>query len=97
VDALWDLLAELTGRAAPRARAPVALMYAAAWLDEARCRMSGATPFVPLEAVRMSRRQMFVDPADSKKAEHALGVGVRPVIDALVNAIVWYRDHGYAA
>ena len=30
-DALWDLLAELTGRAAPRMRAPVPLMYAAAW------------------------------------------------------------------
>jgi hypothetical protein len=72
-------------------------MYAAAWLDEVRCRVSGATPFVPLEGVRMSRRQMFADSVDSMKAEHALGVGVRPVIDALVNAIVWYRDHGYAA
>ena len=39
-DALWDLLAELTGRAAPRMRAPVPLMYAAAWFDEARCRVS---------------------------------------------------------
>ena len=96
-DALWDLLAELTGRPAPRARAPVALMYAAAWLDEARCRVSGAAPFVPLEGVQMSQRQMFVDSVDSIKAEHALGASVRPVIDALVNAIVWYRDHGYAA
>jgi len=96
-DALWDLLAELTGRPVPRVRAPVALMYTAAWLDEVRCRVSGATPFVPLEGVRMSRRQMFADSVDSMKAEHALGVGVRPVIDALVNAIVWYRDHGYAA
>lgn len=96
-DALWDLLAELTGRAAPRARAPLALMYAAAWFDEARCRVSGATPFVPLEGVRMSQRQMFVDSVDSMRAEHVLGVRVRPVIDALVNAIVWYRDHGYAA
>lgn len=93
-DALWDLLAELTGRAAPRVRAPIALMHAAAWLDEARCRLSGATPFVPLEGVRMSQRQMFVD---STPAADALGVGVRPVIDALVRSIVWYRDHGYAA
>ncbi|HTV91603.1 MAG TPA: NAD-dependent epimerase/dehydratase family protein [Verrucomicrobiae bacterium] len=93
-DALWDLLAELTGRAAPRVRAPVALMYAAAWVDEARCRMTGATPFVPLEGVRMSQRRMFVD---SAAAADALGVAVRPVFDALVRAIVWYRDHGYAA
>jgi len=93
-DALWDLLAELTGRAAPRARAPIALMYAAAWVDEARCRLTGATPFVPLEGVRMSQRRMFVDAAE---AEPSLGVEARPVFDALVRAIVWYRDHRYAA
>ena len=93
-DALWDLLAELAGRPAPRVRAPLALMYAAAWLDEARCRVSGATPFVPLEGVRMSTRQMFVD---SSAAERTLGVAQRPVLDALVRAVVWYRDHGYAA
>jgi dihydroflavonol-4-reductase len=93
-DALWDLLAELTGRAAPRARAPIALMYAAAYVDDARCRLTGATPFVPLEGVRMSQRQMFVD---STAAEQALGVPIRSVFDALVSAIVWYRDHGYAA
>jgi dihydroflavonol-4-reductase len=96
-DALWDLLAEFTGRVAPRVRAPIALMYAAAWFDEARCRATGATPFVPLEGVRMSQRAMFVDAIDSMQAEHTLGVRVRPVLDALVNAIVWYRDHGYAA
>ena len=45
----------------------------------------------------MSQKQMFVDSADSVKTEEALGVRMRPVIDALVNAIVWYRDHGYAA
>lgn len=93
-DALWDLLAELTGRGAPRMRAPIALMYAAAWLDDVRCRLGGTTPFIPLEGVRMSQRRMFVDPIP---AADALGVGVRPVIEALVRAIVWYRDHGYAA
>jgi dihydroflavonol-4-reductase len=93
-DALWDLLAGLTGRTAPRARAPIALMCAAAYVDELRCRMTGAVPFVPLEGVRMSQRRMFVD---STVAEQALGVPLRSVLDALVSAIVWYRDHGYAA
>jgi dihydroflavonol-4-reductase len=71
--------------------------FDALWFDEARCRATGATPFVPLEGVRMSQRAMFVDAIDSMQAEHTLGVRVRPVLDALVNAIVWYRDHGYAA
>ena len=83
-DALWDLLAQLTGRPAPRLRAPIPLMYAAAYVDELRCRLTGATPFVPLEGVRMSQRRMFVDGT------------VRSVGEALVEAIVWYRDHGYA-
>lgn len=93
-DALWDLLAVLTGRPAPRMRAPVPLMYAAAWIDELRCRLTGATPFVPLEGVRMSQRRMFVDP---EPAAQALGVAVRPVHDALMQAVIWYRDRGYAA
>ncbi|HEX8806512.1 MAG TPA: NAD-dependent epimerase/dehydratase family protein [Candidatus Aquilonibacter sp.] len=93
-DALWELLAVLTGRSAPRMRAPIPLMYAAAWVDELRCRTTGMKPFVPLEGVRMSQRRMFVDP---EPAARALGVPVRPVHDALVQAVTWYRDRGYAA
>ena len=93
-DALWELLAVLTGRAAPRIRAPIPLMYAAAWIDELRCRATGAIPAVPLEGVRMSQRRMFVDAAP---AAAALGVEVRPVHDALMRAVIWFRDRGYAA
>jgi dihydroflavonol-4-reductase len=93
-DALWDSLATLTGRPAPRARAPIPLMYAAAWIDELRCRVTGAIPFVPMEGVRMSQRRMFVD---ASEAAGALGVAVRPVHEALMRAVIWYRDRGYAA
>jgi dihydroflavonol-4-reductase len=93
-DALWELLATLTGRPAPRLRAPIPLMYVAAWVDELRCRVTGAVPFVPMEGVRMSQRRMFVDPSD---AARALGVAVRPVHDALMREVIWYRDRGYAA
>lgn len=93
-DELWDALARICGRAAPRMRAPVPLMFAAAYLDEARCRLTGATPFVPLEGVRMSRERMVVD---ASKAVHELGVPVLPVEAALERAVQWYREHGYAA
>ena len=93
-DALWELLAALSGRPAPRLRAPIPLMYAAAWVDELRCRITGATPFVPMEGVRMSQRRMFID---ASEAARALGVAVRPVHDALMRAVIWYRDRGYAA
>ena len=93
-DAIWDLLASLTGRKAPSARAPVPLMFAAAWLDDARCRLTGATPFVPLEGVKMSRERMYVDAA---KSQHELGVAPRDVRDALARSVAWYRERGYAA
>jgi dihydroflavonol-4-reductase len=90
-DAIWDLLAKETGRQAPRMRAPVPLMYAAGWIDELRCRATGATPFVPLEGVRMSREQMYVD---ASKAARELGVVAHPVRAAVARAIVWYRERG---
>jgi dihydroflavonol-4-reductase len=91
-DALWDLFGEVTGVAAPRARAPVPLMYAAAFVEEARARITGGAPFVPMEGVRMSQERMFVD-ASATNAE--LGVTPRPVRDALARAVAWYRENGY--
>jgi len=93
-DAIWDALADLTGRKAPSARAPVSLMFAAAWLDDARCRLTGATPLVPLEGVRMARERMYVDASASARD---LGVASRDVRDALARAVAWYRERGYAA
>jgi dihydroflavonol-4-reductase len=93
-DAVWDLLARITGRTAPRLRAPVPAMFAAAWVEEARCRLTGGTPFVPLEGVRMSRERMFVD---ASKAQRELCVTPRPVEAALARAVAWYREHGYVS
>ena len=92
-DALWELLGELTGRPAPRTRAPVPLMYAAAYVEETRARITGGTPFVPLEGVRMARERMWIDASGTQEE---LGVAARPVRDALARAIAWYRQRGYA-
>ena len=93
-DSIWDMLANFTGRKAPRARAPIPLMFAAAWIDEARCRLTGATPFVPLEGVRMASERMYVD---ATKSALELGVPSRDVPEAIARAVAWYRERGYAA
>jgi dihydroflavonol-4-reductase len=93
-DRLWEMLARVTGRRAPRMRAPVPLMFAAAYIDEARSRLTGATPFVPLEGVRMSRERMVVD---ASKIVRELELPALPVEGALERAVRWYREHGYAA
>ncbi len=92
-DALWDVLAELTGRSVPSFRAPYALALAVAYVDEARCRLvPGTRPFAPLEGVHMATHSMY---ADSSKAMHELGYHPRPVRDALARALDWYQTHGY--
>src|SRR5579863_5116032 len=53
MDEIWELLASVTGRPVPGIRAPYALAFTAAILDEFRCRVTGATPAVPLEGVTM--------------------------------------------
>ena len=92
-DQVWDLLAEVTQRPAPRWRVPYGLTLLAAYADELRCRLQpDAVPFVPLEGVRMSREFQYVD---SSKAVRELGFQARPVRDALARAVGWYRAHGY--
>jgi dihydroflavonol-4-reductase len=93
-DELWRRLAAVTGRRAPAFTIPHGLALSLAWGDELRCRLFQATPVIPLEGVRMARHYMY---ASSAKAERELGYQPSPVTEALVRAVAWYRDHGYAA
>ncbi len=93
LDDVWEMLSEATGKPLPRFRAPHALALAMAYADEARCRVQpGATPFVPLEGVRMSVERMFVD---SSKAQRELGFQAGSVRQALERSVQWYRDNNY--
>jgi dihydroflavonol-4-reductase len=93
MDEIWLHLAAITGQPMPKWRAPYALALAAAYADDLRCRITGATPAVPLEGVRLSRERMF---ADSSEAERDLGYEATSVRAALERAVNWYRENGYA-
>jgi len=94
LDQVWQLLADVTGRPAPRWRIPYPVALLLGWIDEARCRiMPRAQPRVPLEGVQMSVQRMYVD---CSKAKTELGYAPGPVREALVRAVAWYRAHGYA-
>lgn len=93
LDAIWEMLSEITGRPVPRMRIPTPMLYTIAYVDEMRCLIRrDAQPLVPLEGVRMSEENMFVD---SSKAQRELGYRAGPVRDALQRAVSWYRDRGY--
>lgn len=90
---LWVMLAEVTGRPAPRRKIPYAIALAAGYADELRCRvLRDAQPFIPLEGVRMSRERLFID-EESAAAE--LGYSRSSVRAALERAVEWYRKGGY--
>lgn len=89
---LWQLLAEVSGRSAPRLELPYRLALLLAWADEQRCRLTGAQPAIPLEGVRLARRPMYVS---TEKARRELGYQPSPVREALARAVDWYRRHGY--
>lgn len=90
-DEIWGLLAETTGRRAPRLRLPHGLVRSLARLDDARCRVIGGRPAVPLEGALMARELMY---ASSDKAARELGWWASPVGPAIERAVRWYGDAG---
>ncbi|MFA6004274.1 MAG: hopanoid-associated sugar epimerase, partial [Elusimicrobiota bacterium] len=72
---ILDILAELSGRPAPRFKTPYAVAYAFGALNTALCRVTGSEPRAPLDAVRMSRYFMWYD---SGKAARELGYAPVP-------------------
>jgi dihydroflavonol-4-reductase len=90
---IFDKLAAITGLPAPSVRLPYAVALAAGAVDTFFTGvLLGREPRVPLEAVRIGRKKMFVS---SAKAERELGFKIVPVDDALRRAVAWFRAHGY--
>lgn len=89
---LFGLIAAAADRPAPRRRMPYPLAVIAAAADEARAAVTGGTPAIPLEGVRMGRLSMY---STSAKAERELGYRASPIEPAIDEAVAWYRDNGY--
>ena len=54
--------------------------------------VTGKEPRAPLDAVRMSRKKMWVR---HDKATRDLGYSPGPAADALRRAVVWFQENGY--
>ena len=91
---LFQLLAEVSGRSAPRIRVPYGVAYLSACVSELVARtITHKPPFVTLAGVKLSRKRMFFD---ASKAVRELGLPQTPAIEALRKAVQWFRTHGYA-
>jgi dihydroflavonol-4-reductase len=85
-------IAALSGRRPPRLRIPWYTALPVAWAAEATSRFTGREPLATVEGVRHARERMFFSTA---KAEQELGVRARPYMEALADAIAWFRSAGY--
>jgi len=83
-------IARITGRKAPRLKIPHNLILPIGYMAEAWTRLSGGSePFVTVDGINMAKKKMFFS---SAKARQQLGYTARPAIDALKDAINWFRQ-----
>ena len=85
-------IAGLAGRKAPTVNLPRAPLYPLAFAAEAVARITGKEPFVTRDALDMAAHHMFFI---SAKAERDLGYQARPYIEAIADALTWFRKTGY--
>lgn len=90
--AILDAVCACAGLAPPRIRLPRAALYPVAWLAEGWAKLSGTTPPVTVDSLRMAGKFMHFS---SAKARQALGYRPRPARHAIEDAVAWFRDNGY--
>ena len=81
-------LAAITGRKAPSMRLPYAVAYCAGVCSTAWAGLTGTPPRVPIDAVRMARKKMWVT---HRKAAQELGFRPGPADTALRRAVEWFQ------
>lgn len=88
----FEALSEITGLPAPRFQIPYAVAYAAALVDESLAKITGRHPKAPIAGVRMARHKMWFNPG---RAIRDLGLPQTPPLQALREAVEWFRENGY--
>ncbi|MGH9559298.1 MAG: hopanoid-associated sugar epimerase [Bryobacteraceae bacterium] len=94
LEQIFAKLAGIAGKKAPTLRVPYAVAYAVGMASTAWAEFTGREPLAPIDAVRMSRKKMWVC---HEKAASELGYAPGPAEDAMRRAIEWFRANGYLA
>ena len=92
LEQIFQHLEHISGVKAPRWRIPYAVAYGAGLASTGWANVTGHAPRAPLDAVRMSRKKMFVS---SEKAKRELGFSPGSIDSALSRAVDWFRNNGY--
>jgi dihydroflavonol-4-reductase len=90
---VFEILSRLTGIKAPTIELPRLAILPLAYLNQWISNLTGQSPRIPLEGVKMAKYTMHYD---CSKAIRELGIPHTPPEVALEKAIRWFRDHKYA-
>ncbi len=87
------VIAGIVGRKPPKVSLPHGLILPVAYLAELWARLvSHKEPFATRDGVNQARKKMFFSNA---RAVRELGFNPRPAIDALRDAVEWFKANGY--
>ncbi len=85
-------IAAEVGRKPPRVKLPHGIVLPIAYVSEIWARLTGGEPFATVDGVRMAKKKMYFS---SAKAENELGYRARPAVEALRDALAWFRANEY--
>jgi dihydroflavonol-4-reductase len=88
---LLAMIAAQTGRAAPTTQLPIGPLMPLAWVMERIAELTGKTPLMTPDILRMARKKMFFS---SARATRELGYAPRPAAAAVADALAWFRANG---
>jgi dihydroflavonol-4-reductase len=89
---VFEILSRLTGIKAPSMKLPRLAILPLAYLNLWIANLTGQSPRIPLEGVKMAKYKMHYD---CSKAIRELGIPQTSPEVALEKAVRWFRDHGY--
>jgi dihydroflavonol-4-reductase len=84
-------LAVITNRKPPTAKIPYAVAWLTGMFSTGWAQITGKPPRVPIEAVRMAKKKMWVS---HEKAARELGFRPAPAETALADAVEWFESQG---
>ena len=88
-----DEIARITQRRPPSINLSHNLILPIAYIAEAFARLRGGPePMITVDGLKLSKKRMFFSIA---KARRELDYAPRPAVEAISDAVDWFRRHGY--
>lgn len=89
---ILHIVARSVGRRPPEIKLPRRPLYPVAAAAEFFARFTGREPRLTLDGLRMAGKHMYFS---SARARDVLGYRARPAVDAIHDALDWFRAHSY--